>query len=173
MTNIFNKSGTWTCVVFSVNNTAWWWPKSKYHICVPVTNANDIVNKSMRVANVSSRTLTCVLCWDYRSWIYFVTLPGGKMGSFTHTLWIVIVSDYKTTCSNSAISYINKISQSLRQGEITTYNTVEQWSCWRWWWLWVHLSTSLWPYPMKVCKKVGIAERQWKNILVVAVDWVV
>ena len=45
------------------------------------------------------------------------------------------------------------------QGQTTWYtveHTVEQWSCWRWWCLWVCLSTSLWPCPSKVNKKVLI-----------------
>ena len=42
------------------------------------------------------------------------------------------------------------------QNNLLHMHTVEQWSrgCWRWWFLWVYLSTSLWPCPSKVCNKV-------------------
>ena len=56
------------------------------------------------------------------------------------------------------------IYRTLWNNLVHTYKyIVEQWSCWRWWCLWVHLPTWLWPCPLKVHKKYWVCCSKLRN----------
>jgi len=56
------------------------------------------------------------------------------------------INGYKSACSDSALACFYSMLKIY----------TKQWSCWRWWCLWVQLSMSLWPCPLKVNKTSNV-----------------